>query len=96
MRGITGGLLMTKVSRKVVCDGYTYCVECAVRKDRVTSPVARFIDDLKEKSWVSDSTESHLHPDEQVNLYSWLLATLRYFADNGDFPSLMNYNQLKI
>jgi len=86
---------MAKVRRRVVHDGDTYCVECAVRADRVTSPVAHFLDALKEKTWAPGLGESsHLEPDEQLKAYAWLLVAIEYFAEEGLFPHVGDWNQL--
>ena len=92
---LENGLLMTKVCRRVVHDGDAYLVECAVRADGITSLVADFLDQLKEKTWSpeSDGTDP-IEPDEQLKAYTWLLAKIAYFADEGDFPSIGNRNQL--
>jgi len=80
---------MTKVERRLIADGKTYEVACAVRADGTTSPVARFLDELKGKRWVSQ-----LDADEQIRAYAWVLAAIEYFADSGDFPHVGDWNQL--
>jgi len=85
---------MTKVQRRVICDGKVYEVACAVRADSVTAPVAQFLDALKEKTWQAASDDSLLKPDEQVKAHTWLLAAVEYFAHHGEFPQLGAYNQL--
>jgi len=76
---------MAKVDRRVIHDGAVYEVACAVRADAVTSPVSEFLDRLKEQTWRTDAAEAGLAPDEQVRAHAFLLATIRHFADTGEF-----------
>jgi hypothetical protein len=80
---------MAKVNRFLVHDGDIYCIECAVRDDGVTSPVAEFLGALRNQSW-----ESEIDSSDQPKTYQWLLAKMEYFADNGEFPHIGNWNQL--
>jgi len=87
---------MSKVHRRIVHDGNVYLVECAVRADEITSPVAHFLDQLKEKTWSPESDDINpVQPDEQPTAYAWLVQKIAYFADEGDFPHVGNRNQLR-
>lgn len=86
---------MTKVSRMVVHEGDWYEVSCAVRADGISSPVAEFLEALKERKWTPGADESSdMVLDEQVKDYQWFVAKLEYFADYGEFPQNGNWNQL--
>jgi len=60
----------------------------------MTSPVARFLDSLKEKKWSPESTDAALQPDEQVKTHAWLQAAIRQFANTGEFAHMGNWNSL--
>ncbi|MCL2783407.1 MAG: hypothetical protein FWD80_05475 [Propionibacteriaceae bacterium] len=77
---------MTKVKRRVICDGEVYEVACALRADGVTSPVASFLDALRHQNWHPDAdAQSQLSPDEQIKSHYVMLATVRHFANTGEF-----------
>ena len=87
---------MTKVHRRIVHDGNVYLVECAVRADGITSPVANFLDQLREKTWLPEPDDTHpVEPDEQPSAYAWLIQKIAYFADEGEFPHVGDWNQLR-
>jgi len=86
---------MTKVQRRLVYDGDVYEVSCAVRADGVESPVAKFLDALKDGTWsVKTDEASTLSPDEQVKVHKWLLTAVEHFANFGELPHVGDWNQL--
>jgi hypothetical protein len=85
---------MSKVERLVVADGDVYEVACAVRADRVTSPVAEFLEHLS-VGLVDPTSAPDLQPDEQIGHRAWLEEALRRFADEGDLPGPRDWNRLR-
>jgi hypothetical protein len=70
-------------------------VECAVRADGRTSPVAEFLDRLQEGSWQPENDDDPgLEPDEQVDFRNWFLAEVKHFANTGEMRHGGAYNQL--
>ncbi len=85
---------MGKVERRVIADGDQHEIACAVRADCVTSPVAKFLDDL-ECGLVDPASAPDLEPDEQIGHRVWLHAAFERFAEEGDVPGPNSHNQLR-
>lgn len=61
-------------------------MECAVRADRVTSPVEAFLRQLSKGFWVPDPDRGQLPDDAQIDDYLKLLAWCQLLAEEGVPP----------
>jgi hypothetical protein len=86
---------MAPVHRRVLANGDYYAVECAVRADGITSPVAQLLHDLRQRRWVPRDGQPAVAADEQVHLYAWFLAEIEYFAETGRLHRRGEWNQLR-
>ncbi|GID54358.1 hypothetical protein [Actinoplanes couchii] len=76
---------MAKVTRRLICEGGCYVIECAVRGDGVTSPAASFLDHLSQGTWVEDPDFGDDFPDDaQISDYDKILTFFQVLADEGE------------
>ncbi len=83
---------MTKQARRVVADGETYEICCALREDG-SSPTSDLLDKLEEMVW-PDPAATELPDEYQTSLRRRLIAHVEMLAEEGDLPRSA-YNRLQ-
>lgn len=85
---------MGKVERRLVADGESFTIECAVRTDQ-TSPVAEALDQLAAGKWpVEDNSDGLDRLDRQVSVRDGFLSAMRHLSQYGTLPPGTHYNVL--
>ena len=69
------------LERRMIIRGQVHQVDCAVRGDG-TCPAGEFLDALKKGTW--NRGDDPLSVDEQLDDYSKLLFSIKYWANNGE------------